>query len=106
MAKRYLNLRSLVNGLQQDYRAAKVYPFFPRYTLLRGMINDLMRSPAFIEVHLITICEENFWDNLRSRNIWFFKNSLSKYFMKNIFFPYFLGKTLNLLYFLTYFFTA
>ncbi|XP_055343373.1 uncharacterized protein LOC129591660 [Paramacrobiotus metropolitanus] len=62
MAKRYLNLRSLVNGLQQDYTAAKGYPFFPRYNMLRAMINDLMRSPVFIE-----LCAEDMTQNAQTR---------------------------------------
>ncbi|OQV15350.1 hypothetical protein BV898_10456 [Hypsibius exemplaris] len=50
MAKRYTALRKLINTLHHEYNASKSYPFFPRYNLLKRMIMDLKRNPAFIEV--------------------------------------------------------
>jgi hypothetical protein len=50
MAKRYTALRRLINTLHHEYNSSKSYPFFPRYSLLKSMIMDLKRNPAFIEV--------------------------------------------------------
>ncbi|GAV01054.1 hypothetical protein RvY_11825 [Ramazzottius varieornatus] len=54
MARRYCGLRKLIDMLERDYKGVKHYPFFLRYAMLKGMLMDLKRNPAFIEV-----CSEN-----------------------------------------------
>lgn len=39
--------------LQDDYVESKMYPIIPRYFMLKEMIHDVMRDPAFVE-----ICQE------------------------------------------------
>jgi hypothetical protein len=35
---------------QSDYVSSKVYPMFPRYTMLKDMIKDIMHDPDYMEV--------------------------------------------------------
>lgn len=35
---------------QSDYVSSKVYPIFPRYTMLKDMIKDIMHDPDYMEV--------------------------------------------------------
>lgn len=54
----FLNLRSVelnskcnVNFmLQTEYNSSKMYPMFPRYTILKDMIKDIMHNPDYMEV--------------------------------------------------------
>lgn len=40
----------LFNPQQSDYGNSKMYPIFPRYTMLKDMIKDIMHDPDFMEV--------------------------------------------------------
>jgi hypothetical protein len=35
---------------QTEYMNSKVYPIFPRYTILKDMIKDIMHNPDYMEV--------------------------------------------------------
>jgi hypothetical protein len=35
---------------QTEYMNSKVYPIFPRYTILKDMIKDIMHHPDYMEV--------------------------------------------------------
>lgn len=35
---------------QEEYNSSKVYPMFPRYTILKDMIKDIMHNPDYMEV--------------------------------------------------------
>lgn len=37
-------------SFQSDYVMSKVYPMFPRYTMLKDMIKDIMTDPDYMEV--------------------------------------------------------
>lgn len=46
-----LNLLLFLFNLQKsDYGNSKMYPIFPRYTMLKDMIKDIMHDPDFMEV--------------------------------------------------------
>lgn len=50
LLKKYSNLRGIVHGLQIAYTDAKVYPFIPRYNMLKDMIKCVLRDPSYMEV--------------------------------------------------------
>ncbi|XP_064457093.1 uncharacterized protein LOC135367928 isoform X2 [Ornithodoros turicata] len=50
LLKKYGNLRGIVHGLQISYTDAKVYPFIPRYNMLKDMIKCVLRDPSYMEV--------------------------------------------------------
>lgn len=50
LLKKYSNLRGIVHGLQISYTDAKVYPFIPRYNMLKDMIKCVLRDPCYMEV--------------------------------------------------------
>ncbi|VDK60895.1 unnamed protein product [Anisakis simplex] len=50
LIKKYLSLRKIVKNLYSDYRASRFLPMVPRYTLLKAMIKNVLRAPAFAEV--------------------------------------------------------
>lgn len=35
---------------QEEYNGSKLYPMFPRYTILKDMIKDIMHNPDYMEV--------------------------------------------------------
>lgn len=35
---------------QSEYVSSKMYPMFPRYTMLKDMIKDIMHDPDYMEV--------------------------------------------------------
>lgn len=35
---------------QSEYGNSKIYPIFPRYTMLKDMIKDIMHDPDYMEV--------------------------------------------------------
>ncbi|CAH2233177.1 jg13109 [Pararge aegeria aegeria] len=37
-------------SLQSEYVSSKLYPMFPRYTMLKDMIKDIMHDPDYMEV--------------------------------------------------------
>ncbi|XP_069957348.1 uncharacterized protein [Cherax quadricarinatus] len=51
--RKYSSLRTLMRELKDDYVESKMYPIIPRYFMLKEMIRDVMRDPAFVE-----ICQE------------------------------------------------
>ncbi|XP_042221497.1 uncharacterized protein LOC121865989 isoform X2 [Homarus americanus] len=51
--RKYSSLRTLMRELKDDYVESKMYPIVPRYFMLKDMIRDVMRDPAFVE-----ICQE------------------------------------------------
>ncbi|KAK4324738.1 hypothetical protein Pmani_004628, partial [Petrolisthes manimaculis] len=51
--RKYSSLRTLMRELKDDYMESKMYPIIPRYFMLKEMIHDVMRDPAFVE-----ICQE------------------------------------------------
>ncbi|XP_064119945.1 uncharacterized protein LOC135224656 [Macrobrachium nipponense] len=48
--RKYSSLRTLMRELKDDYSESKMYPIIPRYFMLKDMIHDVMRDPAFVEV--------------------------------------------------------
>lgn len=50
LLKKYANLRLVVHTLHLSYRAARMYPIFPRYNMLKDMIRDVLRDPSYMEV--------------------------------------------------------
>ncbi|XP_044743581.1 uncharacterized protein LOC123305814 [Chrysoperla carnea] len=50
LLKKYSGLRNLIRELKVDYVNSKVYPMFPRYTMLKDMIKDIMHDPDYMEV--------------------------------------------------------
>ena len=63
MARRYCGLRKLVDMLERDYKGVKHYPFFLRYAMLKGMLLDLKRNPAFIEVRNVSFAHKIYFYN-------------------------------------------
>ncbi|XP_071533984.1 uncharacterized protein [Panulirus ornatus] len=53
LLRKYSSLRTLMRELKDDYVESKMYPIVPRYFMLKEMIHDVMRDPAFVE-----ICQE------------------------------------------------
>jgi len=35
---------------QTEYMSSKMFPMFPRYTILKDMIKDIMHDPDYMEV--------------------------------------------------------
>ncbi|XP_073815988.1 uncharacterized protein [Musca autumnalis] len=55
LLKKYLGLRHLIRVLKEEYGSSKLYPIFPRYTMLKDMIKGIMHDPDYMEVcHEIT----------------------------------------------------
>ncbi|XP_069993573.1 uncharacterized protein [Penaeus vannamei] len=53
--RKYSSLRTLMRELKDDYVESKMYPIIPRYFMLKEMIHDVMRDPAFVEIcHEVT----------------------------------------------------
>lgn len=50
LMKKYLALRGLATQLRISYDESKIYPMVPRYSMLKKMIKDVLRSPSFMEV--------------------------------------------------------
>ncbi|PNF40688.1 hypothetical protein B7P43_G02860 [Cryptotermes secundus] len=50
LLKKYSGLRNLIRELKTEYMNSKVYPIFPRYTILKDMIKDIMHNPDYMEV--------------------------------------------------------
>ncbi|XP_011177772.1 uncharacterized protein LOC105209188 [Zeugodacus cucurbitae] len=50
LLKKYLGLRHLIRVLKEDYGSSKMYPIFPRYTMLKDMIKGIMHDPDYMEV--------------------------------------------------------
>ncbi|XP_063705374.1 uncharacterized protein LOC134834577 [Culicoides brevitarsis] len=50
LLKKYSGLRNLIRDLKSEYDSSKMYPIFPRYTILKGMIKDIMHHPDYMEV--------------------------------------------------------
>lgn len=43
-------IKKLFFPFQTEYMNSKVYPIFPRYTILKDMIKDIMHNPDYMEV--------------------------------------------------------
>uniref|UniRef100_A0A915AWE1 Uncharacterized protein n=1 Tax=Parascaris univalens TaxID=6257 RepID=A0A915AWE1_PARUN len=55
LIRKYLSLRKIVKDLYSEYRASRFLPMVPRYALLKAMIKNILRAPAFAEVcHEVT----------------------------------------------------
>ncbi|XP_028048576.1 uncharacterized protein LOC105830998 isoform X1 [Monomorium pharaonis] len=50
LLKKYTGLRNLIKVLKEEYNSSKLYPMFPRYTILKDMIKDIMHNPDYMEV--------------------------------------------------------
>ncbi|KAL1139858.1 hypothetical protein AAG570_006835, partial [Ranatra chinensis] len=50
LLKKYSGLRNLIRDLKFEYINSKVYPIFPRYTILKDLIKDIMHHPDYMEV--------------------------------------------------------
>ncbi|XP_015188949.1 PREDICTED: uncharacterized protein LOC107073053 isoform X1 [Polistes dominula] len=50
LLKKYTGLRNLIRVLKEEYNNSKIYPMFPRYTILKDMIKDIMHNPDYMEV--------------------------------------------------------
>lgn len=50
LLKKYSGLRNLIRELKSEYVSSKIYPMFPRYTILKDMIKDIMHDPDYMEV--------------------------------------------------------
>ncbi|KAG8286865.1 hypothetical protein J6590_049876 [Homalodisca vitripennis] len=50
LLKKYSGLRNLIRELKTEYVNSKVYPIFPRYTILKDLIKDIMHHPDYMEV--------------------------------------------------------
>ncbi|KYN17547.1 hypothetical protein ALC57_10169 [Trachymyrmex cornetzi] len=50
LLKKYTGLRNLIKVLKEEYNGSKLYPMFPRYTILKDMIKDIMHNPDYMEV--------------------------------------------------------
>ncbi|KAG4068284.1 hypothetical protein HA402_007804 [Bradysia odoriphaga] len=50
LLKKYSGLRNLIRELKSEYGDSKLYPIFPRYTMLKDMIKDIMHNPDYMEV--------------------------------------------------------
>ncbi|KAI1291954.1 hypothetical protein HDE_07534 [Halotydeus destructor] len=53
--KKYNNARDTVRNLKVSYMDAKLYPFLPRYIMLKDMVKGVLRHPVYME-----ICQEDF----------------------------------------------
>jgi len=45
--------------LQEEYGSSKMYPIFPRYTMLKDMIKGIMHDPDYMEVCHETLANSN-----------------------------------------------
>lgn len=59
LLKKYTGLRNLIRELKSEYGNSKIYPIFPRYTMLKDMIKDIMHDPDYMEV-----CHERTWSRV------------------------------------------
>jgi hypothetical protein len=50
LIKKYQGLRELVQRLRTTYDSSKGYPIIPRYSMLKGMIKEILRAPGFAEI--------------------------------------------------------
>uniref|UniRef100_A0A1B6DGP1 Uncharacterized protein n=1 Tax=Clastoptera arizonana TaxID=38151 RepID=A0A1B6DGP1_9HEMI len=50
LLKKYSGLRNIIRELKSEYVNSKVYPIFPRYTILKDLIKDIMHNPDYMEV--------------------------------------------------------
>lgn len=55
LLKKYNNIRNTVRELKVSYMDAKLYPFLPRYIMLKDMVKGVLRHPSYMEV-----CQEDF----------------------------------------------
>lgn len=46
----YISFHGNNPGYQSEYGNSKLYPIFPRYTMLKDMIKDIMHDPDYMEV--------------------------------------------------------
>lgn len=44
---------------QEEYGSSKMYPIFPRYTMLKDMIKGIMHDPDYMEVCHETLANSN-----------------------------------------------
>ncbi|RWS24274.1 uncharacterized protein B4U80_01296, partial [Leptotrombidium deliense] len=51
LIKKYNNLRNVVHELKVAYMDAKLYPFLPRYIMLKDMIKGVLRDPTYVELY-------------------------------------------------------
>ncbi|RWS13325.1 uncharacterized protein B4U79_05228, partial [Dinothrombium tinctorium] len=51
LLKKYNNMRSVVHELKVAYMDAKLYPFLPRYIMLKDMIKSVLRDPIYVELY-------------------------------------------------------
>ncbi|XP_043071157.1 probable basic-leucine zipper transcription factor R [Drosophila grimshawi] len=59
LLKKYLGLRHLIRVLKEEYGSSKMYPIFPRYTMLKDMIKGIMHDPDYMEVCHETLANSN-----------------------------------------------
>ncbi|XP_030370364.1 uncharacterized protein LOC115620984 [Scaptodrosophila lebanonensis] len=59
LLKKYLGLRHLIRVLKEEYVSSKMYPIFPRYTMLKDMIKGIMHDPDYMEVCHETLANSN-----------------------------------------------
>lgn len=50
LLKKYAGLRNIIRNLKDSFMNSKLYPIFPRYTILKEMIKTAMRDPNYMEV--------------------------------------------------------
>lgn len=50
LLKKYAGLRNIIRNLKDSFMNSKLYPIFPRYTILKEMIKAAMRDPNYMEV--------------------------------------------------------
>ncbi|XP_012259284.2 uncharacterized protein LOC105687908 [Athalia rosae] len=50
LLKKYSGLRNLIRVLKTEYNDSKMYPMFPRYTILKDLIKAIMHDPDYMEV--------------------------------------------------------
>lgn len=50
LLKKYNNIRNTVRELKVSYANAKLYPFLPRYIMLKDMVKSVLRDPSYMEV--------------------------------------------------------
>ncbi|KAG5670086.1 hypothetical protein PVAND_000370 [Polypedilum vanderplanki] len=50
LLKKYQGLRNLIRELKSEYSNSKIYPIFPRYQILKGLIKDILHHPSYMDV--------------------------------------------------------
>lgn len=50
LLKKYQGLRNLIRELKSEYGNSKMYPIFPRYTMLKDMIKAILHDPSYMDV--------------------------------------------------------